>query len=206
MEGGEGARTRASKGTRMKAPRPLAEMQERAEALLQELRVYCDRIEIAGSIRRGSPDVSDIEILAAPAMARQIHLDLFEDVAVESLLDQFVESQLRAGRWQHRLDKHGKKACGQKYKRLLVDDGVALDLFSVIAPAAWGVLFTIRTGPWQFSRRMVTPRAKGGCLPDDCQVKDGTVYRNGTPLEIEEEEDFFALCGLEWIAPSARPA
>lgn len=44
-----------------------------AEALIEELRPYCERISIAGSIRRGKQEVKDIEIVAVPKPNRTVY-------------------------------------------------------------------------------------------------------------------------------------
>ena len=40
--------------------------QEMAEALVELLAPACERIEIAGSIRRKKPNPNDVEVVAAP--------------------------------------------------------------------------------------------------------------------------------------------
>ena len=50
----------------MKIKRTLAEAQEVADALIAELSRYCERIEIAGSLRRGKAEVGDLELVAVP--------------------------------------------------------------------------------------------------------------------------------------------
>jgi len=44
----------------------LTEAQRIAQIVKSELSPHCERIEIAGSIRRGKPEVKDIEIVAIP--------------------------------------------------------------------------------------------------------------------------------------------
>jgi DNA polymerase/3'-5' exonuclease PolX len=47
-----------------------------AERVKAELAPYCERIEIAGSVRRRKPQVKDIELVAIP---RQVTADRFGD-------------------------------------------------------------------------------------------------------------------------------
>lgn len=87
----------------------------------------------------------------------------------------------------------------------------------------WGSIFTIRTGPWEFSQRLVTQRFKraDGLCPNDVCFANGRVWRgvewaqiephewqpvltNATALETPEEKDVFAALGLRWIDPWER--
>lgn len=186
--------------------RSLAEMQSIALALVGELQPYCARIEIAGSIRRQRPEVGDIELVCVPRIEQRVITGCLLPQFVNEL-DQYVTRQLMTDRWDYRLDKNGRRAYGPKFKRLLVRDPfAALDLFSVIEPAQWGVINLIRTGPADYSRRCVTPRYKGGYLPNDCEVRDGGIYRDGALLPCPEEADVYRICGRDYEAPDVRGA
>jgi len=175
---------------------------ERARAIARRylglLAPACRRIEIAGSIRRGKSVVGDIEMVAMPEM-RAVR-DLFGNVADEySLLDEAIgEYLLQDGA---RLLKNGAR-----YKQIALPEGVNLDLFIVLPPAQWGVIFTLRTGPGDFSRWVVTPRKQGGALPSNCRVKNGAVWCGREMVAMPEEEDFLRFLGLSGLAPEARKA
>ncbi|MEO8602661.1 MAG: hypothetical protein ABI629_08800 [bacterium] len=190
-------------------PRLLAEMRAIADSLVDQLRPFCDRIEIAGSIRRSKPECRDVELVCVPRLGiTRAPGEMFDRSGI-NLLDHFVHEQLVAGgvdrlvAWTTRPDVNGRAAVGVRYKRLAVGD-IPLDLFSVLRPASWGVLFLIRTGPAEFSQRMVTQRTKGGALPDDCQVRDGAVWRGSKRVAVQDEAAFFALCGMGFVEPEAR--
>ncbi len=191
--------------------RPAAEVRPIAERIVEELRPYCERIEIAGSLRRRCEYVSDIEIVCEPRtgdVTRADDGDLFASTHTLNLLDDYVSAQL-AGPvdWQPRLDRNGRRACGRRYKRLLVD-GVPLDLFSVIPPAQWSVILAIRTGPAEFSRRLVTQRSHGGYLPDRYRVREGVLSMRtdtgGAAVPIDTEHELFDAIGIDWIEPEER--
>lgn len=180
----------------LKHARPLA------ERIVELLAPGCERIEIAGSVRRNKAEVKDIEIVCVPKPRKPQFGDkkIYAtelDVVLENL------SPVKA------IDLVPIKG-GPKYKQFSVrDQWVNLDLFIVTPPAQWGVLFTIRTGPLEFSEWVVTQRFKGGPLPSNVYVKGGAAWRkDGTadPVMIEtpEEQDFLDLCGLGWIEPSQR--
>lgn len=178
-------------------------MQSLAAELLTELRPFCERIEIAGSVRRGAPMCSDIELVAIPkvGVVRRPG-EMFPRLDAD-LLDHYARRQLDARRWQPRRDKNGRPALGDRYKRLLVD-GVALELFSVLPPASWGVVLLIRTGPAEFSKRMVSMRSQGGYLRNDCVVRNGAIWSGGVQIEIDSEREWFALNGMTFVPPGLR--
>jgi len=81
---------------------------------------------------------------------------------------------------------------------------LAVDLFSVLPPAQWGVIMMIRTGPAEFSRRLVTPRGSGGLLPDGLRVRDGAIWDGEHAIATPEEDDVWRVLGLAPVAPEDR--
>ncbi len=185
---------------------------ERAEPLARELvdRITpaCQRIEVAGSIRRRAPDVGDIEIVAIPRVERRQRTleDLFGTVEEHEVncLDELCDQMLAAHELEQRLSEEGRKTWGSGAKYALYRD-FALDIFTA-TPETWGVIFTLRTGPARFSHRLVTPKAYQGLCPSDLQFKEGRVVRraDGTPLETPEEEDVFRVLGYQYVPPQKR--
>ena len=191
-----------------------------AESLLEAWGPACERIEIAGSVRRGNPDPHDIEIVAIPR--REVLVakrDMFADSEVatseRNLLDELLAGWKAGGRLRDRPDKNGRGAWGPRLKRALyqttisqLNRNVGIDIFSVLPPAQWGVIFAIRTGPADFSKELVTSRLEGGFMPVGMQVKDGSLWiagRNGSArVDTPEEEDFFAALGLPCWPPQER--
>jgi len=152
-----------------------------AEKVVDLLAPQCVRIEIAGSIRRGEPEVGDIEIVTIP--------NDFADAMLPTLLPGAIFLK-----------------DGSRYKKIFLLKGINLDLFLVRPPAQWGVLFTLRTGPADFSHWIVSKRSAGGRLPSNCLVQNGQVFRDGESLPMPEEEDFLRLLELEGVAPAERGA
>lgn len=176
-----------------------------AEEILEYIQPGCKRCEIAGSIRRGKPDVKDIEIVVVPDFETFVFGHL---TVLDKLLDELEQAQ-----------KIVRVKGKNKYRKYMVYfknpvtkwlETIALDLFIVRPPAQWGVIYTIRTGPGSmennFSRWIVTQKAKGGCLPDEAEVHDGGVYVDGELLEMPEEMDFLDYLGLGWVEPGERRA
>lgn len=174
----------------------LNKAKEIANSLYHTLKPYCEKIGIAGSVRREKEHVKDIEIVAIPTPRYAVNL--FGDRTQEGWEIDYPLNKMTLDGWQ------GVKG-GEKYKQLYhPGHDLKLDLFLVTPPAQWGVIYTIRTGSADFSHWIVTPRKYGGGLPSDCHVKDGAVWRGSEIIPMDEETDFLAFCGLGWIEPSAR--
>jgi DNA polymerase (family 10) len=166
-----------------------------ADRWIGTLTSYCQRVEIAGSIRRKKPDVKDIEIVAIPVI--EYTPDLFGNPSHPfNLLNHLL---LQGEGTLYRFIKNGGR-----YKQIALPEGINLDLFIVLPPAQWGVIFTIRTGPSHYSKWLMTKKKYGGAMPSHMRVKDGALWTNDTVIDTQEEEDFFKSIGLDWIAPEAR--
>lgn len=183
---------------------PLEAAREIAQKYISDLAPYCDRIEIAGSIRREKPAVHDIEIVAIPKL--ETKADMFGTVTgYTSQVDQ--EIVRLASKWGAVFKKGGPK-----YKQLALAEGLNLDLFLVTPPAHWGVIFAIRTGPSDFSNQLVTAKRyrthenRPGFLPSYAKSEDGQIMHRetGEVYPMPEEEDFFKFCGLDYIRPKDR--
>lgn len=186
----------------------LQQAREIAEQVYHFLKPACVRIEIAGSIRRCKPEPGDIEIVCMPWIINQNDLfgtahqvkDYFEELPFEMLGE--------------------IKKNGLRYKQIVLKQGINLDLFIVREPAQWGVIYTIRTGPADFSHWLVTNKHMGGALPDRCRIADGVlleectrswdeeiqkyVLTGGTPVPMPEEKDLFDYLQLPYIEPKDR--
>lgn len=174
----------------MKQKIRLSEAENLAAALVEKLKPSCQRVEIAGSVRRQKSEIGDIEIVAIPLPC----VDMFGAEMEYHQLDSFDWNEIG------RLVKGG-----HKYKQIeLHDTGINLDLFIVTPPAQWGVQFVIRTGAAEFSHRFVTPRNFGGLLPSYLKVKDGAIWNKDKMVETPEEKDVFDLLGIQWIEPRER--
>ena len=178
-----------------------------AEKLVERLAPACARIEIAGSLRRRCPFVGDIELVAIPKFERPIMGQTPAECWGWSALDHLLVD------WDHnkKIDiLKGDKLRGKKRRYVQfafasnAGQTYTVDLFIQPDPATWGVNLMIRTGSSEFSRRMVTPRAKGGLMPDELRVNEARVWRGPEAIETPEERDVFELFGVEWIRPEER--
>lgn len=193
---------------------PLAIAQVIAGEILTWLSPVVETAEIAGSIRRKKPEVSDIEIVCIPKI-EETTIDLFgNSMDTRNLLDALCYSEIVANPQTRRIvarpDVNHRHALGQRYKRLVYGRfgypfEAALDLFSVIPPAQWGVIMAIRTGPAEFSRKLVTQKSKGGLLPDNMRVTQGALWEdNRRTIYTPNEQDFFKAIGQPYLEPEER--
>ncbi len=186
----------------MKARLPLKQAEAIAKAIVDIYAPACERIEIAGSIRRQCEMVGDIEIVA---IAKPI-LNLFGEPTDETELDAMLRDE-------------GQEPSknGPKYKQMQVlvkGDEMQLDLF-LAEPCNWGYILMLRTGSARFSQRMVQDRRlPGGLRPPGLRCRDGYVWRakywDGEaphPAEticVPDEETLFELWGMDFIPPAKR--
>lgn len=172
-----------------------------ADELVDQLRSSCVQIEIAGSIRRRSPWVHDIEIVAEPWV--ELRPNLFGetllpysrlDDALDDLQDELVLRSFPGA-------KHG-----DRFKQFAVAPlGIKLDLFVVRPPAQWGSILAIRTGPAHYAHWLVTPRKSGGAMPSYLRQRDGAIWDGDQLIPTPTEGSYFATLGIDPVpAPWER--
>lgn len=178
--------------------RPYVDALGHAVALQALLEPACERFLLAGSLRRKSPMVGDIEIVAIPKVEEALDMFGFPYHGIKhDLLDDVLAA---APDLVLRKD-------GTKFKQFVFgvgDQAITVDLF-LPTTETWGVIATIRTGCAEFSNWLVTERRKGGGCPTGMKFHEGRLIGyDGTPLSTPEESDVFAALELDWIAPEER--
>ena len=163
-----------------------------AQALERMLAPACERILIAGSLRRKKVEVGDIELVVMPKT--ETLADLFGAPTGEhSLLDEAL-----AGLGVRFLKN------GAKYKQFTWDD-CPIDLF-IATRDTWGCIATIRTGSADFTHWLVSPRRMGGGCPSHLKFREGRIWEGDMALCTEEEADVFNALGQRWVEPADRIA
>lgn len=175
----------------------LQEARTLAERIVERIRPFSDRVEIAGSIRREKAEVKDIEICVREP------LDWGSLLNALGAIGQFIKPGVPdVIPWPPR--------AGAKYLRMMLPEGIKLDLFFG-TPKNWGALFAMRTGsgvgpdgnpfsgfiPVMFSR---WKKISGGGRMTECMP----TLPSGEQIPVPEEEDFFALLGVTWVHPRNR--
>lgn len=191
---------------------PLAEARIAADIALALLSPACERIAIAGSIRREAPDIGDIEIVAVSRLGTP-PADLFGEPVGDppDALHDLCNRLRDEGRMVPRLNKLGQPSWGRLLKWGLFfptapeDGAIPIDVYAC-RPEQWAATLAIRTGPAEFSHRLVTPKPAGGRCPPQFQFRGWRVVRrsDGEALDTPDEEALFAVLGMSWIEPNAR--
>jgi DNA polymerase/3'-5' exonuclease PolX len=153
------------------------EIAEKIKALLAP---HCERIEIAGSIRRKKPDVKDIEIVAIP---KPFDTGLFES-GIATVVN----------KWQK---VKGELPC--KYTQRILPEGIKLDLFFA-EHGNWGLIYAIRTGSADYSHKVLA----NGWVKRGYKSEGGYLVANGKQIAVFEEEDLFNRIGVPFKAPELR--
>ena len=168
----------------------LSKAQRIAAHVVGELRPFCKRIEIAGSIRRQRPEVGDIDLVIEPSDRPGI------------------ERRVTA---KCKLEK-----CGEQYLLARMPDGTQLDVWfshtprevrqgeffsgADVKPDNFGCLLLSRTGSTTHNI-MLCERAKK--LGRNFNPSWG-VYQGGICVASATEAAIYHALGLEFIEPTAR--
>ncbi len=164
-----------------------------AKNILLQLQPFCERIEIAGSIRREKEEVKDIEIVCIPKSTTHI-----------SSYDMFGAAQYSLTRDPGFIKivntlKVIKGQASGKYMQRILPEGIVLDLFTA-TPSNWGLILAIRTGSSEYSKKIL----------GDNWVKrgyhsiDGMLHKAGKPVIVREEKELFDLIGKNYTEPKYR--
>jgi DNA polymerase (family 10) len=156
---------------------------EIAEAVLEQLRPHCKRIQIAGSIRRMKENVGDIEIVAIPL---PYSTGMFED-GLAKIVNQWekVKGELEYGK--------------SKYTQRILPEGIKLDLFFA-EEDNWGYTLALRTGSADYSHKMLA----SGWSRRGFKSIDGYLWKDGERYEVKEERELFDIVGIPYIEPEKR--
>jgi hypothetical protein len=124
---------------------PAARARPIADELVEALTPFCERVCIAGSLRRGKAEVGDIEILYVPRFGQvRSQGELF--VKSASLADELLYRWLDMGVLAQRKNKKGVATWGSLNKLAMhIASGISVDLFATTLER-WFVSFVIRHG------------------------------------------------------------
>jgi DNA polymerase (family 10) len=155
----------------------LIEAQNLASRIVKVFLSYCEKVEIAGSIRRQKLEPRDIDIVVIP----KVTLGSWQQ-AILSLKRKFNAKVLKQG---------------SKYVQLEIE-GIGVDIYSV-GEDNWGSVLLQRTGPWQFNEFLAKRAIRMGLRwTVDGIIKEGEVIAGKT------EEDMFKALKMEYVEPKDR--
>lgn len=160
---------------------PFAVARQLADEVLAGLKDLdaVERLEVAGSLRRASPTVGDLDFVCASSRPEEV-MEAFVN------LDAVVEVASR----------------GQTKTTVYLDGGMSADL-RVVEPAVFGATLHHFTGSKDHNVLMRQRAVKRGLRISEY----GVFERKGddeTPIACATEEDIFKAVGLPWIPPEVR--
>jgi len=179
-----------------------------AEKFKDAISPYCDRVEIAGSVRRHRADVGDIEIVCIPK---------FETYEVSDGLFTKLKTTYNRGFIKIVDSMNILKGDAENGKYMMRYSGraeIKFDIF-VACKENWGYQFAIRTGSAKFSHLVLALgwskkgfRGHEGFLysRDDYEKIDGklVLMKDAKIVPLYEEIDLFNLIGMDFVEPENR--
>ena len=167
-----------------------------ASTVLNAIKPYCSRGVVAGSIRREKPLVKDIEIVAICKDYRKLYETLGRyGKFIKPGTQEIIE-------WAPKPNA--------KYVRMLLNEGIKLDLF-LANEDNWGGILVLRTGSGSDEEGNPYGGFSSGIFSKWKEVSGGGRSVNGqfmTPegkvYPLREEKDVFEILGIEWVEPKNR--
>lgn len=145
-----------------------------ANEIIERLAPYCSRIQVAGSIRRESPNPKDIDLVLIPSDPWNLSHEV--------------------------MGLGPAKISGDKLKRIDYN-GVQVDLYFA-SERTWATLLLIRTGSKENNIRLATlAKKKGWHL---AASGDGLFNENGQRIAGDSEESIYEALGLPYQGPEER--
>ncbi len=175
-----------------------------AKEICNRLNPYCERLIVAGSLRRRKPDIGDVEILYI-TRAESRPFDMFSTVSV-SLADEEIERMVADGTLSKRPSKTGGTAWGDRNKLALHRSGMPVDLFRTVEDSWWNYL-VCRTGPAESNLRIAASARSLGYMwhPYLSGFEDITGDRSfGRIIPMTSEQAVFEFVGLPFFPPELR--
>lgn len=179
-----------------------------AQDLKNRLLPFCEKIEIAGSLRRHRAYVGDIELLFIPKLAPNPQT-LFAallgvgDAKMSDLTETAINRMVTDGVLAKRKNSKGSFIWGEQNKLAVhVASGIPVDLFST-TPEKWFMALVIRTGGKQTNVALaVAARARGMKL--NPYGEGYTVLHSGRVIPCHSEFEVFNFVGLPFNKPEHR--
>lgn len=191
-------------------PMSLARATAFSQQIVSWLRPHCERIAVAGSIRRGRQVCHDVDIVCIPRITE--HTDLLgntisRDNHVLQFLQDYVDNRnptgslARTPRFISGGEKEGKQVIMELPK-------CQLDLWFA-TPETWAARLLCRTGSREHNIWLAERAAARGLHWNPYEGLCAERDRNLGPAGIipsYTEEDIYAHLGLTYIAPNNREA
>lgn len=187
----------------MKTKYPATEAREVANQLCDALEATAHRVTWAGSLRRESPEVGDVEILFIPKIVHY-RTGVLEETAV-SLASETINGMVKAGVLAKRPLAKGRTAWGEKNKLAVhVASGIPVDLFAATLEN-WFNYLVCRTGPAESNIRIASAAKARGWTWNPYGAGFSRVAGLATEVHrVKSEQEVFEFVGLPYLPPPRR--
>lgn len=169
----------------------LKKANEIALSLQDELSPFCERIAIAGSIRRKRNLVKDIEIVCIPKTQLVEQTDLFSSMSQEIRSKAFCDAVDKFEKIKGN-SEHGK------YLQRKNAQGIIFDIFIANAQN-WGYIKVLRTGSKEFNFIMLNALKREGY-----ECRGGFVWKGNRIVNVTSVRQLFEMANMEYVLPEER--
>jgi DNA polymerase/3'-5' exonuclease PolX len=186
---------------------PRADALRAAKEICDSLKPVCERLIVAGSLRRRKEYVGDVEILFVPRfhpIAELAQADFLSSPSprFENLAETAIERLVSTTTLIQRKNINGSVTWGPKNKYALhVSTGIPVDLFTATTDN-WYNYLVCRTGSAENNARIASAALNKGWEwhPYD----HGFTDQEGNWVPVETEQDVFRHVGLPYLEPHER--
>jgi DNA polymerase/3'-5' exonuclease PolX len=174
-----------------------------AAEIMVHLGVFCEKWQIAGSIRRKKDMVSDIEILYIPEIGERPNPGDMFDAAKVNFMDEAIAALESSDILEKRPKENGQFTYGEFIKLMRhKKSGVAVDFFACTSETWWNNL-VCRTGG-KDSNVAVSTKALQMGYRWNSTGRGFSSLSNGSVVPVDLEEDVFKFVGLPFLPPENR--
>lgn len=184
----------------MKTKWPRSEALAVAREMCERLKPCCEKLIVAGSLRRLKQEVGDVEIVYITRWEER-PLDMFAKQQV-NLAEEEIGRMLEEGILEKRLSKTGTPAWGDRNKLATHHSGIPVDLFRTV-PEAWWNYLVCRTGPADSNTRIASEAQRRGYRWNP-YGSGYTKLDGGTVTAMGSEAEVFEFVGMAYVPPSER--
>lgn len=163
-----------------------------AQRIVEELSPHCERIDIAGSIRREKEVVKDIEIVCTPKMTTPIRRSSGWCKAVAKIGTIMKGKKLNENKFIKIKRSHQLPSGSFVY--------IDLDLF-IAPPKNYGMYLLVRTGSAKYSAHIFTLFNKKGYKSSEGIHRS---ISDGSELTFTEETAIYSFLNIPYLRPELR--
>lgn len=174
---------------------------EVAQEIYDNMKQFCTRCKIVGSLRRGKKFVGDVECIFVGKVGTRKD-DLFEITTFNEALEQ-IDYLVKRGLIAKRPNINGHLAWGDKNRLAIhVRTKIPVDFFASTEPA-WFNMLVMRTGGQKNNTLLAQAYRRKGLRWAPYEA--GFYGPGGMIHENRSEEDVYRNAGLRFLQPQERP-